>query len=148
MDLLPNQVIRMVQLGMKKEALACNTIWVCVGCRTCSTQCPNSINIAAVLDTLRQLSIFEGIDPPEADIHRFHRYIYASIQRYGRLNKLEAMVKFKMGTGKLLSDVDAGIKILLRGKLELLPQRVRRREELNRIFDYYDSRRRSFEAHE
>lgn len=148
MDLLPNQVIRLVQLGMKKEALACNTIWVCVGCHTCSTQCPNSIDIAAVMDALRQLAIHEGIDPPEADIYRFHQYIYDSIQRYGRLNKLEAMVKFKVGTGKLFSDFNAGIKMLVRGKLELIPQRVHGREELSRIFEYYDRRRRSFEAHE
>lgn len=99
------------------------------------------------MDALRQLAIYEGIDSPETDIYRFHQYIYASIQRYGRLNKLEAMVKFKMGTGKLLSDVDAGIKMLVRGKLELIPQRIKQREELSQIFDHYDNRRRSFEAH-
>jgi len=147
MDLLPNQVIRLVQLGQEEEALTCNTIWVCVGCHTCSTQCPNSIDIAAVMDALRQMAIREGVRSAETDIYRFHQYVYESIQRHGRLNKLEAMVKFKVGTGRLLSDLDAGIKMLARGKLEMLPQRIQGRPELKRIFTHYDERRRSFKSH-
>ena len=147
MDLLPNQVLRLVQLGLEAEALKCNAIWVCVGCHTCSTQCPNSVDIGAMMDALRQLAIRKGIQPVEADIYRFHQYVYQSIQRHGRLNKLEAMVKFKLGTGHLLSDLDAGVKMLTRGKLELIPQRIQGRDELKRIFSHYDERRRSFEAH-
>ena len=54
MDYAPNRVIRLVQLGLRKEALESSGIWVCVGCNTCSIQCPNSIDIPAVNDTLRQ----------------------------------------------------------------------------------------------
>jgi heterodisulfide reductase subunit C len=32
MDYMPNGAMRLVQLGLKAEALACNTIWICVGC--------------------------------------------------------------------------------------------------------------------
>ena len=71
MDLMPNQVIRMVQLGKIQGALQCKTIWICVGCHTCSTQCPNSIDIAAVMDALRQLALRQGIVPDERDIYRF-----------------------------------------------------------------------------
>ena len=128
--------------------MECNTIWVCVGCHTCSGQCPNAIDIAAVMDALRQLAIRDGIAPPEKEIYRFHKYIYESIQRHGRLNKLEAMVQFKIGTGQLFTDLQLGMRMLTRGKLELLPQRVKKREELKHIFSHYDERRRSFDAHE
>ena len=147
MDLLPNQVIRLVQLGRGKDALKCRTIWLCVGCHTCSCQCPNSIDIAAVMDALRQLAIRDGIEAPEADILRFHRYIYGSIQRHGRLNKLEALVQFKVGSGKLFTDLQAGLKMLTRGKLDIIPHNVRGRDDLDRIFDHYDRRRRSFDRH-
>jgi len=147
MDLMPNQVIRLVQLGKRDEALRCRTIWLCVGCHTCSTQCPNSIDIASAMDALRQLAIHDGIAAPEQDIFRFHKYIYGSIQRHGRLNKLEAMIQFKVGTGNLFSDMESGIKMLTRGKLELLPQRITSRKELDHIFTYYNDRRRSFDAH-
>jgi heterodisulfide reductase subunit C len=148
MDLLPNQVIRLVQLGHGHAALRCRTIWLCVGCHTCSSQCPNSIDVAAVMDALRQLAIHDGIVTPEADIYRFHRYIYESIERHGRLNKLEAMVHFKLGSGKIFSDLTPGLKMLTRGKLELLSQKVADRDGLERIFAHYNLRRRSFEPHE
>lgn len=148
MDLLPNQVIRLVQLGAGREALRSHTIWVCVGCHTCSTECPNRIDIAAVMDALRQLALREGIAPVEKEIYRFHKYIYQSIQRHGRLNKLEAMVQFKVGTGRLFSDLQLGLRMLTRGKLEILPQSIRQQRELTNIFKRYNERRRSFKAHE
>ncbi len=148
MDLLPNQVIRLIQMGRGEDALRCNTIWLCVGCHTCSSQCPNSIDVAAVMDALRQLAIRDGIVAPEMDIYRFHKYIYGSIERYGRLNKLAAMVQFKVGSGRLFSDLQSGLKMITRGKLELLPQKVENSDELNRIFTHYDQRRKSFDAHE
>ena len=147
MDLLPNQVIRLVQMGKGQAALRCKTIWLCVGCHTCSGQCPNSIDVAAVMDALRQLAIREGIAAPESDIYRFHKYIYESIERYGRLNKLEAMVHFKVGSGKIFSDLAPGLKMLTRGKLELFSQKVADRGELGLIFTHYNRRRRSFDTH-
>ena len=148
MDLMPNQVIRLIQVGAGDEALKCRTIWLCVGCHTCSSQCPNSIDVAAVMDALRQLAIREGIVAPEADIFRFHKYIYQSIQRHGRLNKLEAMVQFKISSGDLFSDMQSGLKMLTRGKLELIPRRVAGQDQVDRIFDHYNRQRRSFKAHE
>ena len=148
MDLLPNQVIRLIQLGKGEEALNCATIWLCVGCHTCSSQCPNNIDVAAVMDALRQLAIRDGIRAPEMDIYRFHKYIYGSIQRHGRLNKLEAMVQFKVGSGRLFSDLQAGLNMITRGKLEILPQNVGHRDEIDRIFIHYNQRRRSFDTHD
>jgi L-lactate utilization protein LutB len=115
-------------------------------CHTCSSQCANSIDVAAVMDALRQLAIRDGIAAPEMDIFRFHKYIYGSIERHERLNKLAAMVQFKVGSGRLFSDLQAGLKMITRGKLERLPQKVADRNELDRILTHYDRRRRSFAA--
>ncbi len=148
MDLLPNQVIRLVQLGRRDEALGCKTIWLCIGCHTCSGQCPNSIDIAAVMDALRQLAIHDGVACPEKEILLFHKHVYESIARYGRLNKLEAMARFKLATGRPFSDIGQGVRMLLKGKLELTRERIQDHSELKRIFDHYDDHRGSFKAHE
>lgn len=148
MDLLPNQLIRLVQYGQIREAMTCKTIWVCVGCHTCSSQCPNCIDIASVMDALRQLAIREGLVEPGNDVYQFHKYIYGSIERHGRLNKLEAMAQFKLGTRQLFSDIQLGFRMLTKGKLELLSQNVGDRSEVARIFAHYAKRRRSFDAHE
>lgn len=54
MDYLPSKIIRMVQMGME-DALKSNTIWVCTTCFNCEVRCPRGIDIANVMEALRQL---------------------------------------------------------------------------------------------
>jgi heterodisulfide reductase subunit C len=95
MDYAPNAVLRLVQLGLKKEALSNSTIWICVGCNTCSIQCPNAIDVAAVNDVLREMAIEQGIGVAEPDVLKFHREVLNSIRRHGRTHKLEIMLRYK-----------------------------------------------------
>jgi len=60
MDILPNQVIRMAQLGMQEKLLASRTIWTCVSCLTCNSRCPKNIRIAEVMESLRQTALRNG----------------------------------------------------------------------------------------
>lgn len=60
MDILPNQIIRMAQLGMQKQLLASRTIWTCVSCLTCNSRCPKNIRIAEVIESLRQTALRNG----------------------------------------------------------------------------------------
>jgi heterodisulfide reductase subunit C len=53
MDVLPNQMIRMAQLGMRDQLLAAKSIWMCVSCLTCNSRCPKNIKIAEVIESLR-----------------------------------------------------------------------------------------------
>jgi heterodisulfide reductase subunit C len=55
MDILPNQIIRFAQLGLKDELLASKAIWICASCLTCNARCPKGINIAEVIEALRQI---------------------------------------------------------------------------------------------
>ena len=55
MDILPNQVIRYAQLGLKEELLETNSVWVCASCYTCNVRCPKGIKIAEVMEAVRQV---------------------------------------------------------------------------------------------
>jgi len=55
MDILPNQVIRYAQLGLKDELLSSNSVWVCASCYTCNVRCPKGIKIAEVMEAVRQV---------------------------------------------------------------------------------------------
>jgi len=55
MDILPNQIIRYSQLGLKDEVLESKSIWICASCMTCNARCPKGINIAEVVEALRQI---------------------------------------------------------------------------------------------
>lgn len=60
MDVLPNQVIRMAQLGMQKQLLATRSIWACVSCMMCNSRCPKGIRIAEVMESLRMTALRNG----------------------------------------------------------------------------------------
>ena len=62
MDLLPNQVIRLVQLGQREEALNCTTIWLCAACLTCIARCPKGVDLARIMEALRKLAMEERGD--------------------------------------------------------------------------------------
>jgi len=60
MDVLPNQIIRLAQLGMQKQLLAARSIWICVSCMTCNSRCPKDIRIAEVIESLRMTALRDG----------------------------------------------------------------------------------------
>jgi len=57
MDILPNQIIRMVQLGMREQLQASSAIWTCVSCMTCNTRCPKGVRIAEVIEAVREIML-------------------------------------------------------------------------------------------
>jgi heterodisulfide reductase subunit C len=59
MDLLPNQTIRLVQLGIE-EVLQSKTIWTCAACLTCVARCPKGIDLPRVMEALRLIAMERG----------------------------------------------------------------------------------------
>jgi len=134
MDYPPNGIIRLVQFGLRHLALESSTIWICVGCHTCSVQCPMNIDIAAIMATLRRLALEEGAMVPEGDILDFHREVLHSIKRYGRAHKLSIMLRYKARVRKWFADLDVGLKMLARRKMDLRASRVKDIKEISRLF--------------
>jgi heterodisulfide reductase subunit C len=137
MDYTPNQVLRLVQFGMREEVLTCKTIWVCVGCHTCSSQCPMGIDIAAIMETLRLMAVEEGVAIGKPNIIDFHEEVLRSLERYGRAHKLGIMLGYKRQTGRWLRDLDVGLKMLARRKLDLIPSRLSDVREITDLFTCY-----------
>lgn len=57
MDILPNQMIRYAQLGLKDELHGSGAIWMCVSCYTCNTRCPKGVKIAEVIEAIRLVQL-------------------------------------------------------------------------------------------
>jgi heterodisulfide reductase subunit C len=134
MDLMPNQVMLMVQLGMRDEVLGSHTIAVCASCQTCTTRCPNDIDIARLMDALRQLARSTGVSAAEPRLGAFHDAFLGSVRRHGRVYELGMTSSFKRATGDYLDDLGLGLKLLLKGRLDLLPARVRDRKAIRALF--------------
>lgn len=136
MEYLPNAVIRMIQFGLKEKVLKSNTIWLCVGCNTCSMECPNSVDMAAIMDALRQMALQENSEIAEPGILSFHQAVIDSIRRHGRTHKLEIMMKYKFSQKDLFSDMNLGLKMLAKRKLDLLPSKVKDKKGIKALFKF------------
>jgi len=134
MDYTPNQVMQMVSLGMKERLLACKTIWVCASCYTCSTRCPNQIDIAGVMDWLRQTALREHVALSEKAVPSFHTAFLDSVRSHGRVHELSMMARYKMKTRRYFEDMVLGWKMFTRGKLKILPSNIKGRKEVAGLF--------------
>jgi len=133
MDFLPHQLMRLIQLGRKEEVLNSHTIWVCASCETCTTRCPNEIDIAKVIDTLRQMAIEED-KIAEKNVAIFHKSFLNSVRHFGRLYELELMFWYKLRTKRFLDDLWLVPELLKRKKLSLKPSCIERMGEIKQIF--------------
>jgi heterodisulfide reductase subunit C len=132
----PDRLIRMVKTGARDEAIRSRDIWLCSGCSTCVTRCPNDVDISAVMDALRQMAVAAGVPAGERDALLFHKLFLGVVQRLGRSHEA-----FMLGLFKILSrvpiyrDVPAGIGLFLRGKVPVLPKSSGAGAEVQRLFD-------------
>ena len=136
MDLMPNAVMRNVQLGLRERVLGCKTIWMCVSCETCSTRCPQEIDIARIMDTLREISLQSGMANHEMkDITCFHELFLRSVRKRGRLDEAGIVINFKARRPRhLFEDMVTGLQMVVKGKLPFIPHKIKKRSEVEQIF--------------
>jgi heterodisulfide reductase subunit C len=60
MDMLPNQVIRLLQLGLDEKVFQANTPWICASCLQCMTVCPKGVDLARIMEAIRILQLRKG----------------------------------------------------------------------------------------
>src|SRR4030043_2346412 len=135
MDIRPNNIIRMIQMGMKEAVLGSSAIWFCVSCETCGTRCPNEIDIGVLMDALREMAIEEGIQAREKNIHLLHEAFVQSIKRGGRVHEATRLIDCKLRSRDFLTDLLPGMMLFLKGKIPLLPSLIKGRQEIKRIFE-------------
>ncbi len=128
MDLLPHQVIQMALLGQEEKVLASNTIWVCSSCETCTTRCPNGIDIAGVMDWFKEQAVQQKKAVPQPEVAAFHRFFLESIRTgRGRISEASLVRRFtlfkmrrKFNIKELREDMKLGWELMKRGRMRLL----------------------------
>jgi len=138
MDLSPNQVMRLAQ-SADAEALArlfsAAALWYCVGCLTCTQRCPKKLDPAAVMDVLREMAEERGRIPAAAKkVRAFHRAFLDTVEFGGRMSEVPLVVRYKLASLDLFSDVALAPAMLAKGKLPLRLHRIKGHGEVKRIF--------------
>jgi heterodisulfide reductase subunit C len=130
----PDQVLLLVQLGQKDRLLSSADLWLCAGCETCATRCPNEIDIARVMDALRQIALAEGVARADPGSVKFHRLFLFLVERLGRMNEAGLLGGHKLWTGNLFSDLGSGARMVIKGKIPLVPHVVKGRAQVGKLF--------------
>jgi len=139
-DLTPHQVLRACQFGQEELVLNSRTISVCAACETCSTRCPQDIDIARIMDVLEIMAAERGIPSKAPSVPMFYKSANRGINYFGRMWELGLMAElyirqfFHWQEGKPLLDfrqlfkynVETAVKMLRAGKLKILPSIARR----------------------
>ena len=135
MDYLPNQIMRMVQLGMEKQVLSSRTIWLCASCLTCTVRCPREIDVAEIMDYLRRRALREGVVAHgEAEMPLFNAVFLKNIEVFGRLYEIGLIGAFNLLSGGLFRGLSLAPKMFLKEKIGLRPHRAGSRGEMREIF--------------
>jgi heterodisulfide reductase subunit C len=133
MDLLPHQVVRFIQTGRDVEVINSNTIWQCINCETCVTRCPRGVDIPRLMDSLRH-QYYKNQQKAKNKTAGFHILFIDGIRQNGIQFELALLIRLKLATLDLFSDLGLGIRMLLKGKLNFVPHRSKNIPELRSIF--------------
>jgi len=122
-DLLPHEAVQALQFGQAERILGSRFLWLCLGCQTCITRCPNRVDIPHAIDQARALALAGGLPVAEVEIVAFHQAFLAAVRRRGRLHELTMIRRYKAATKDYFSDLRLGLRLWRRGKVRLFPSR-------------------------
>jgi heterodisulfide reductase subunit C/quinone-modifying oxidoreductase subunit QmoC len=74
-------------------------------------------------------------------VAEFHQAFLKAVRTHGRVHELEMIARYKLRTGAFLDDADLGAKMFVKGRLRLVPERIRDVKEVRRILDQPPSAR-------
>jgi heterodisulfide reductase subunit C len=135
-DHLPNQLMRMLQIGLVDQVLDSKAIQLCVQCLTCTARCPRNIDVAGIFEDLKMVTIGQERDVPE-HTKTFNEAFMGAVARFGRLPELYMMGMFYLGTMSpkmAMGDVGLAFPMVAKGKMQFIPRRSSGAAEVGRIY--------------
>ena len=121
MDYPPAQLIHAIRLGITDLVFHSKTMWLCASCETCTTRCPQEVDIAKVMDACKILAVEQNIKPAVPRVHYFNSAVLRNMKWFGRVHELAAITDVKMRSFEFSKDLDLGIQLMLKGKFKLFP---------------------------
>jgi len=132
MDHTPRQLIGLINAGMKDEVMSSNTFWTCASCYACTEKCPEGIRPADVMYALTRYSLWNDSFDRDWVAPDFTRRFTRTILRTGKSYEpgyAPAFI-FEGGFGGIVSEMQMGLKLLAKGRLPLVPARIKRIRKL------------------
>lgn len=134
MDMMPQQVIRALQLGQVDRALSARGPWICAQCMVCSTRCPQGISITELMHEVRMESHYEGRKVvPESET--FESQFISGVRSDGRSNEQYLAAFYNLKSGHLMQDMDSATKMLSKGLVGISKHGVKDKQAVRDLVD-------------
>jgi heterodisulfide reductase subunit C len=121
MDFAPAQLIHAVRLGMDDVVLNSKTMWLCAACETCTTRCPQGVDISKVMDAAKITAVKRGVKPAIPAVRSFHQAVLGNVKQLGRMWEPGMVASLKFKTKNFTKDVGLAKEMFQKGKLKALP---------------------------
>jgi len=129
----PSEIIRRLQLNAGDSILSSDLVWMCASCEICYSRCPMQIDMAAVIDALRMISIEKNAAKQKGNVPLFNRWFLKTISIFGRTYDLGMIAAYKIGTSSYFQDTDKFPMMLQKRKIALFPSFKADKKYLKRI---------------
>ncbi|MCP4426523.1 MAG: hypothetical protein GY803_18680 [Chloroflexi bacterium] len=125
-DWQPNQIMRAVQLGQEDIALESETPWLCAACQTCTTRCPQDLDINGIMEFLTREALERGVKPAIPEVNAFNEAFMREVRLWGRAYEPGLMAEYSLrNPQQLLADREFFMKMLKKRKVAFFPSRGR-----------------------
>jgi heterodisulfide reductase subunit B2 len=124
-DWQPNQIMRALQLGQDDIALKAETPWLCACCQTCSTRCPQGLDVAGIMEFLAREATERGLKPALPALNVFNQAFMRQVRLWGRAYEVGLIAEMNVRSGKLTNNADLGLKMVRKRKVAFLPSVAR-----------------------
>jgi len=136
MDHTPRMLFAMIRAGMREQALASNTPWICVSCYHCVVRCPQDVHIADVMYTLKSMAIQAKLykDSTAPD---FSQTFVDMVETYGRSYEFGLATRhyLKHFPMRLPGMAPMGLGMLTKKRMDITPTRIEGMEQLTAILE-------------
>ena len=135
MDITPRQTIALFRAGRIEDILHSRTIWICASCYSCTVRCPVGIKVTDTLYALKRIAMSKKIYPNKFPVHTLSRAFIDNVYKYGRNYELGLGMRYYLKSNfvKLFTTMGFGMAMIRRGRLAILPKKIRRVNEVRAI---------------
>ncbi len=127
MDITPREVIALIRAGEIEKILKSRTIWICASCYACTVRCPQGVQITDILYALKRLAIDQKIFPKRFPVYALSQSFVDLANRFGRSYEPGLILLYALKTNplKLISMVPLFVRLLMKGRIGLLPKKIK-----------------------
>jgi heterodisulfide reductase subunit C len=135
MELAPHHLVRLVAAALEEEALRSSGIWLCTSCQTCTTRCPNGVDVAGVMDALKQQAAASGVKPRDGRVLAFYRAFLDEVRARGRVHEMALIARYSLRARRFPRDIRLGARMVQKGKIPLALPKKAATGELRHLFE-------------